>query len=397
MAVKPADRLLFVIALTVLGAALVFRLAAPGALETPPEPEPQGLAIRLTEESGLSAQDLEALIAGYSRESRIDITINAEDKIPDILIGGPSLAVDTRALPLVSAVDVLIYNIPLLRRAGFDRPPRTRGDFLGYARTLKTLAGEGRAGEGRTTEAGGSATTGGGAVYGLALGLSPRDPRGLRRDIYSWFHSSGLPLVKDGKPEFGGRPYTETLEFLATLNREALIAPGSFNASGAERIEDFVRGAAAMMVVSSRDLRYIREKMGSGAIGVTLIPSVDTYTGKPVLGLSTWYAAVNAESPRPSEARALLRLLQERSALLAEALALAPGAGSYSPYISVDPLLDKVWDLYEAAELVPDSAGSGSTEALDAAFRRELIRLFHPDSPSSAEEAAQAIRQSWEQ
>jgi multiple sugar transport system substrate-binding protein len=379
MAVKPADRLLFLMALVVLGAALAFKLADPDSRGKPPEPGPRSLAIHLTEKSGISAGDLEALVAGYSRESKIDITINAEGSSPDILIGdGPFVAAGLEAAPLVSAVDLLIYNIPLLQEAGFDRPPRTRNDFLVYARTIRALGGEDREG---------------GPVYGLALGLSPPDPRGLRRDIYSWFHASGLALVNDGKPEFGGRPYTETLEFLATLNREGLIAPGSFSSSGAERIEDFIRGAAAMMIVSSRDLRYIREKMGSDTVGVTLIPPANTYTGKPVLGLSTSYAALGAESPYPDEARALLSFLLERSALLAEALALAPGTGSYSPHISMDPLLDKIWDFYEAAELVPDMTEPEAAEVLDAAFRRELGRLFHPDSPSSAEESAQAIAQ----
>jgi multiple sugar transport system substrate-binding protein len=384
MTVKPADRLLFLIALAVLGAALALRLADPRSSERPPAPGLRSLAIRLTEGSGISAKDLEALVASYSRESRIDITVNAEGSSPDILIGdGPSVAAGLEAAPLIFAVDLLVYNIPLLQQAGFDRPPRTRNDFLLYARTIKALNGENQA-------------PNRGAAYGLALGLSPLDPRGLHRDIYSWFHASGLPLANNGKPEFGGRPYTETLEFLATLNREGLIAPGSFSSSGAERIEDFIRGAAAMIIVSSRDLQYIREKMGSDTIGITLIPPADTYTGKPVLGLSTWYAAVSAESPYPDESRALLQFLQERSTLLAEALALSPGTGSYSPHISMDPLLDKIWDLYEEAELVPDITDPDAAKALDTAFRRELGRLFSPDIPSSAEETTQAIRQSWE-
>jgi ABC-type glycerol-3-phosphate transport system substrate-binding protein len=441
MAVKPADRLLFVIALAALGICLIVRLVTPRGGEAPAGPESLSLAIYVTGENGFKAEDLETLIAGYPYGSRkpsgpgyvlgqdagdppvqdgrgnngddgnggdsdvrISVSINAEDNNPDILIAGgqslagaiaaglylpldryyhaessPFQAAGKWALPLVSAMDVLIYNIPLLREAGFDRPPRTRDDFLVYAQAIKALNERNRTPDMR---------------YSLSLGLSPLDPRGLNRDIYPWFYASGL-LLPDG-PEFGGQDYTKTLEFLSTLNRGGLIAPGSFNATGAERVEDFIRGTAAMMIVSSRDLRYIREKMGSDAVGITLIPHAGAYTGRPVLGLSTWYAGISAESPHPDESWALLQYLREQSAFLAESLALVPGNGSYGPYISVDPLLDKAWNLYEAAELVPDVFLSpGAPEDQDGIFRRELNRLFQ--SPISAEESAQAIRQALEQ
>ncbi|MDR2376692.1 MAG: extracellular solute-binding protein [Treponema sp.] len=437
MAVKPADRLLFVIALTAFGITLAVKLAVPGEKETPAGPESLSLTIHLAEGSGLEAEDLEILITGYPRESQnsaqpdyvlgqgaaippasgsadndnnnsviqIDITINAEDRIPDILIaGGQSLAggigaglylpldryyhaesqpfstAGNWALPLVSAIDVLVYNIPLLQEAGFDRPPRTREDFLLYARTIRALDEENRTP---------------GRRYALALGLSPLDPRGLGRDIYSWFYASALLLPKEGKPEFGGQDYTATLDFFSTLNHEELIAPGSFSATGADRIEEFIRGTAAMMVVSTRDLRYIREKMGNEAIGITLIPHAAAYAGRPVFGLSTWYAGISAESPHPDESWALLQHLREQSAFLAESLALVPGTGNYGPYISVDPLLDKAWSLYEAAETVPDFLSPGAVEDPDGAFRRELILMFQ--SSTSAQEAARAIRQSWEE
>ncbi|MDR0730213.1 MAG: extracellular solute-binding protein [Treponema sp.] len=435
MGVKPADRLLFIIALTAFGITLAVKLAAPGGKETAAGPESLNLVIHLAGGSNLEAEDLEILITGSSGSQnsaqpayvlgqgdgtppapdsadkdnnnsviRIDITTNVEDSIPDILItGGWSLAAgigaglylpldryyhaESRpfstagqwALPLVSAIDVLVYNIPLLQEAGFDRPPRTRDDFLLYARAIRALDEKNGTPDRR---------------YALALGLSPLEPRGLGRDIYSWFYASGLLLPKEGKPEFGGKDYTAALEFFSTLNREELIAPDSFNTTGTERIEEFIQGKTAMMIVSSRDLRYIRGNMGNEAIGITLVPHAAAYTGRPVFGLSTWYAGISAESPHPDESWALLQHLREQSIFLAESLALAPGTGSYGPYISVDPLLDKAWSLYEAAETVPDFLGPGSVEDPAGAFRRELNRLFQ--SSASADEAARAIQQSWE-
>jgi ABC-type glycerol-3-phosphate transport system substrate-binding protein len=399
VAVRPADRLLFIIALSILGIAILVRLW-PGKLpESPKAPEPLRLVIGVMEE-GPRTEALKLLSAGYARESQnIDLIVTGEGEADILFTEGhflageiaaglylpldkfqrsaPSSPVEKWALPLVSSMDVLIYNIPLLRAAGFDRPPRTRSEFLTYARGIHA----------------GNA----GPVYPFALGLSPRDAYGIRRDIFSWIRSGGLPLVKDGKPLFGGQRYTEALEFFSLLNGEELLAPGSFTAAGQDRVEEFIRGGIAMMVVSSGELRGIREKMEDGAVGITLVPQADDYTGKPVLGLSTWYAGIRAGSPHPGEAWALLSHLKERSAFLAEALVLVPGTGVYEPYISLDPLLDKAWDMYEAADMAEEFLEIPGTGELEAALRRELESMFRRDSPKSPEETAIAIRQSWEQ
>jgi multiple sugar transport system substrate-binding protein len=407
--VKPADRLFFIVALAVLGISVLIRMRPQPEPEEIKPPEPLRLVISVAETSGFTVRDLELLIGGAGS----DIDIGAGEEQADILVTSGRLlaagigagrylplnhnrqpelpaAAGQWALPLVSAMDILIYNIPLLQEAGFDRPPRTRSDVLRYAQAVKALRTSGPAA---------------GGLYGLALGLSPQDTRGLNRDIYPWFRSAGLPLAQDGRLRFDNRGHRETLEFFFRLNQEGLIAPGSFNTTGADRVEDFIRGNIAMLIVSSRELRGIREQMGDTAIGVTLIPQADGYTGKPVLGLSTWYAAIGAESPHPGEARALLRRLWERSPLLAESLALVPGTGSYEPYIALDPLLDKAWGMYEAAEHVPEflelpdpPAGvPAAAEEPEGAFRRELERMFRGESPPSPEDTAQAIHRSFEQ
>jgi multiple sugar transport system substrate-binding protein len=404
MAVKPADRLLFIIALVILGIALLFRLRPGAPAESPRLPEPLRLTIGTA--GGLGVEELKILISGYAPESpNIEISVIEEGEADILITEGRSLTEEIAAgrclpldkfqrpgqpeekwaLPLVSSMDVLIYNIPLLRSAGFDRPPRTRIEFLDYARSLK-----------RGTPSPSAQASSPPSPYPFALGLSPDDAQGIGRDIFSWFRAGGLPLVKDGKPQFGGKDCAETLEFFSLLNGEALLAPGSFTSTGARRVEEFIRGGIAMMVVSSRELRKIREKMGDEAFGITLVPRAGNYSGKAVLGLSTWYAVISADCPHPDEAWALLHHLRERSVLLAEALALVPGTGVYEPYISLDPLLDKAWDMYEAADMADEFLGIPRTGELEAALRRELEALFRGDSPKSPEETASAIRQAWE-
>ena len=43
----------------------------------------------------------------------------------------------TLAIPLVSFMDVLFFNIDALSAAGFDRPPKTRGEYITYSRTVQ--------------------------------------------------------------------------------------------------------------------------------------------------------------------------------------------------------------------------------------------------------------------
>jgi hypothetical protein len=400
MAVKPADRLLFIAALSALGIAVLVRLQPEKRVESPKAPEPLRLVVGITEEGGLGMEDLRILTTGFVPEFQgISVQLGAENgEGEDIILSEGRLlagkiaagiylpldrfqqqpfqdpAVEKSALPLVSSMDVLIYNIPLLRAAGFDRPPRTRGEFLEYARTLKA------------------------ASYPFALGLNSLDPRGIRRDVFSWIRASGLPLVREGKPEFGRlRRHTEVLRFFSLLDGEGLLVPGIFSAAGADRIEEFTQGRVAMLIVSTRELREIRRKMGNEDVGITLVPQADDYVGKPVLGLSTLYAGIRADSLHPDEAWALLRHLKQRSALLAESLALVPGTGAYEPYISVDPLLDKAWDMYEAADTVEEFLELPGAEELEEAFRSELETMFRRDSPQSPEEAAAAVRRFWEQ
>jgi hypothetical protein len=63
----------------------------------------------------------------------------------------------------------------------------------------------------------------------------------------------------------------------------------------------------------------------------------------------------------------------------------------------VDPLLDKAWDMYEAADTVEEFLELPGTEELEGALRAELEAMFRQDSPQSPQEAAAAVRRFWEQ
>jgi multiple sugar transport system substrate-binding protein len=277
----------------------------------------------------------------------------------------------------------LFYNIDVLRSAGFSRPPRNRSELLEISRAL---AGEGR--------------------FGLGLALGPEDVLGLYRGVFPWFWAAGTALVQEGGPAFSGRAFTETLDFLAQLYREGLIPPDAFSKTGEQRLDDFVRGRSAMMTASIRDIGLLRERFlaaageGPDRFGITAVPGPDAYAGKPVFGLTSWYAGLSAQSDHPEEGRAFLAFLGERAPLLAAAAHAVPGSAASGPpgagpdHAAEDPLYSKAWDMSEAGEMAREFYGLPRFEERALLFRGELQKLF--EGRQSSAETAAAIQQGWE-
>ncbi|MDR0622863.1 MAG: extracellular solute-binding protein, partial [Treponema sp.] len=295
---------------------------------------------------------------------------------------------DQRVIPLISFMDLLFYNIDLLKAAGFDRPPKNRAEFLACAKAFARGKG--------TAPSEPAASSPGTGIFGAALALSPEDRRGIRRDVFSWFRAAGAPVIRDGRPDFQNRALVETLDFLGQLNREGLLSPGTFTKTGAQKNGEFARGRVAMMIGSMEDIPFLREQMGDPAFGVTLIPAPAGYTGKPVIGPSFWYAGISSSCKHPGEAWAFLAFLAEKSPLLAAQTRAVPGSGdSPGSYIKEDPLYSKAWDIYEAAEVIRDfSPGFPRTEDLETIIREELAALFA--GQKNAAETSAAIQARWE-
>jgi multiple sugar transport system substrate-binding protein len=247
-------------------------------------------------------------------------------------------------------MDLLFYNIEILKAAGFDRPPKNREEFLNCARAIGSLGKQ---------------------HSGAAMALGPADPRGIRRDVFSWIRAAGAAMPADGGPDFQDRRIVDTLDFLNRLNRESLLAPGTFDASGKQRLEEFAARRIGMMIGSIKDIGILRQKMDEGVFGVTLVPGPADYPGKPVLGLSTCYAGIGALCKYPDEAWAFLSFLRENSALLASRTGAIPDS-----YVPEDPLYAKIWDIYEGAELVSEFPGLPRMAELEAAVREELALMF---------------------
>jgi len=270
---------------------------------------------------------------------------------------------DQWVLPLVSFVDLFFYNIDILQEAGNDRPPRTRTEFLTTARSVAE------------TEA---ATQG--EVFPFAMGLSEADPLGVRRDFYPWVWALGGEVhsgfTEDGNLSLTG-PAANTVNFLAEMNREGLLAPGTFETTGRERLEQFTEGRIAMMLASARDIVFVRDRVPGVNFDITAVPAVAL--GRNRLGVSGIYAGISSTSTQPDTAWAFLVFVAGRSHLLASSLGAVPGSffiSFPSRYIEEDPMYSKAWDLFEAAEIVEFPSGDILEKEAGLVIRELLFRAF---------------------
>ena len=266
-------------------------------------------------------------------------------------------------LPLVSFVDLFFYNIDILQGAGNDRPPRTRTEFLAAARSVAQAHAQTP-----------------GEVFPFALGLGEADPLGIRRDFHPWVWALDAQVhsgfAEDGSLALSGQS-AATIGFLAEMNREGLLAPGTFETTGRERLEQFAAGEIAMMLASARDILFLRDGSPGVNFDITAVPAMAL--GRNRLGVSGIYAGISADSAQPDTAWAFLVFVAGRSHLLASALGAVPGSFFISfpdRYIEEDPMYSKAWDLFEAAEIVEFPGGDILEVEAGRIIRRMLALAF---------------------
>ena len=267
----------------------------------------------------------------------------------------------------VSYINILYYNINLLKEAGFMRPPKTRGEFLAYARHFSGTKGKQAA---------------------LALGMN--SSRGIYDDIFPWIWSAGAQLIKDGKPQVNSRAVVDSLTFLASLYSEGLLTPQSFTADPAGKLNDFISGKTAFVIAPASEIRFIREQLGDEAFGVTSIPVPDNYAGKSFYAVSAWTTGVYSASTQKEKAKLFVDFLAEKAAFISNRMKAIPGSGIPPAY---DAFYSKVWDIAIACEAAQDFSGFNWLE-LEESFKEGLSAFFAGNA--SASETAAAIQKRWE-
>jgi multiple sugar transport system substrate-binding protein len=324
-------------------------------------PPPDIIALDPLWLDALIQNDVPEPLAAYGGASDLSAADPAEDRN------------EQWGIPLVSFISPFFYNIKLLQDAGLDRPPKNYAELLACARAV-TDRSQGR--------------------FALALSLGPEDPRGIFQDLFSWiWASSGNVMGNTGKPDFTAQPVVETLRFLDQLRREGLIMPGAFSGTRDEKIAAFTQGHIGMMIGAVSDIQTIRKRMDDSAFGITAIPAGAGYTGKPILGLSSWYLGLSREGKHKEEAWAFLSFLLERESFIAAQAHAIPGSGNIINTFDDDPLYSKAYDIYTAGELAP-YAGFPRIADLPAIVREEVYAMFEEDQ--SPEETARAVQRRWD-
>jgi len=264
---------------------------------------------------------------------------------------------------LVSFMDIFVYNIDILQAANQDRPPKTRAEFLTAARAVAESD----------------------TVFAFALGLSPDDPLALRRDFYPWIWANNVDIQSidlSGDNPALPRAVIDVIAFFGQLNREELLAPGTFEKTGAERLQEFADGKIAMMTVSARDIAFLRNNADGITFGVTALPAMTQ--GKNRLGLSSIYAGISGASAVPDEAKVFLSFLAKKSDVLAEAIGAVPGSfpGVFAgEHIAKDPLYSKAWEIFGSADIVEYKPGQPSEEAFNLLVREKLVEALKIEEP----------------
>jgi multiple sugar transport system substrate-binding protein len=410
------DRFLMILGLAVLVLALVFALVVKPLSTGQPIFEENPLVFTQWWEDEMEAGALNALIGEFTRAHpglRIRLDTRPYNEIRDMLLRGQAkgepdiIALDPRwlrelvraeylenleayqaavpiefdayaglpeqpasekeahALPLASFMTALFYRTDILQEAGFDRPPKNQGEFTAYARTVSRTNPE---------------------RYGFALSLAAEDPFGIYRDIYAWIWASGAALTQNGELRFDTPAVTGALDFLDTLNRERLIPTDSFTKTGGERLADFIAGRTAMIIA---DIRYARDLEAAGVpFGLTTIPGPASYLGKPVLGLSSWYAGIPKNSTRKAEAWEFLAFLAERKPVI------AARSGAIPADTTADPFYAKAYDIYQAGEITEEFSAFRGADGLDTIVGEEIQRMFRGDQSPAA--TAAAVQARWE-
>ncbi|MDL2229003.1 ABC transporter substrate-binding protein [Treponema sp. OttesenSCG-928-L16] len=277
-------------------------------------------------------------------------------------------------IPLVSFINVLFYNIDILSEQGFDRPPKNRGEFLSYARTIGNSAAP---------------------KQSLVLALGKGNADGIYEDIYSWIWASGQQMMSEGRPGFSSAQTLEILGFLRQLYDEKLLEQGLFSNTGRDKLKQFAEGNACMMTGPVSAIAALRKENPGLNFGITVIPGSSAYFGKPIFSSHCWYAGILKESAHPEEALLFLSFLDEKSTALGLASHGIPWeSAAINEYIDQDPLYGKAFDIYSAGESSGEFYCNPNPFSFEDIVRQEVIRFFN--RLQSAEETAERINSQWE-
>nr|WP_255643636.1 sugar ABC transporter substrate-binding protein [Actinoplanes polyasparticus] len=281
----------------------------------------------------------------------------------------------TYMVPVVNFVYPLFVNQDLLTKAGVDKVPSTRTEFLDAAKKI-------------------SAT--GDNVKGWALPLDTAVPNGIQNDVMSWLWASGGSMLADGKPALQTPQVKSVVEYVKSLNDAGVIAPGSLTMKEQDKVEKFTTGQVGMVVDSLAHINLVKKNNPDLKFTVAPIPAEDGYTGKRGIPYASWGIGVANSSEHKAEAFKLVQYLMDAKAN-AELATLAngfPGNKTAKPdFTDSDPLFKQAFDIYSEGTPANEFVGLPKSEDLMRSFDEQLQLVL--TGKGSVDDALAKSQENW--
>jgi ABC-type glycerol-3-phosphate transport system substrate-binding protein len=287
--------------------------------------------------------------------------------------------------PLYSYFNALFYNIDILEDAGFDRPPKTRGEFAEVCLKLKEKN-----------------------IYGLSVSGN------FFTDIFPWIWSeSGTKMLQTINNEkdrfdFSEKTVIASMDFFNKLNRQNTLGRPPFIRDDDEKINNFIAGKTAMITAPSRLIKKL-EAQGDMRFGITNIPYPENYSGRQVFNMSCVHTSVLSSSRHSEAAFEFVEFLCAANA----ALAASAGAISEDPAASMfdgawaeeqpgggqdggplEVVYAKAQSMIDSAEGVDDWKLFSASASLDSIAAEEINSMFR--QRQGAADTAEAIKKRYD-
>ncbi|GAA0804700.1 ABC transporter substrate-binding protein [Spirilliplanes yamanashiensis] len=281
----------------------------------------------------------------------------------------------TYMIPVVNFVYPLFVNKDLLTKAGVDKTPATRSEFLDAAKKISASGGD---------------------VKGWALPLDTAVPNGIQNDVMSWLWASGGSMLQDGKPNLQSAPVKSTVEYVKSLNDAGVIAPGALTMKEQDKVEKFTNGQVGMMIDSLAHINLIKENAPNLKFEVAAVPAEDGYTGKRGIPYASWGIGISDSTEHKAEAFKFVSYLMSKdtNAKLSTIANGFPGNKNAQPDFSTsDPLFKTAFDIYQQGYPANEFVGLPKSEDLMRSFDEQLQLVL--TGKASVDDALAKSQESW--
>jgi multiple sugar transport system substrate-binding protein len=281
----------------------------------------------------------------------------------------------TYMIPVVNFVYPLFVNKDLLAKAGVEKVPATRTEFLDAAKKISASGGD---------------------VKGWALPLDTAVPNGVQNDVMSWLWASGGSMLTDGKPNLTSAPVKSTVEYVKSLNDAGVVAPGSLTMKEQDKVEKFTNGQVGMMIDSLAHINLIRKNKPDLNFEVAALPAEDGYTGERGIPYASWGIGISNSTPHKAEAFTFVSYLmsQETNAKLSTIANGFPGNKNAEPdFGNSDPLFKTAFDIYQQGYPANEFVGLPKSEDLMRSFAEQLQLVL--TGRSSVDDALTRSQENW--